>query len=122
MHSISSHSYNYKLDVPSGGRDYSKVMDDSISDDVDSNATRSLFVGNIPKNISIYELRDIFQRYGPILVSGYVHVTLYINSVHTVCVDCFPVLNMYIFNSLLIFFSITHNFYIHVYMHLGCGD
>ena len=38
------------------------------NDDIDPNATRSLFVGNIPKNISIYELRDVFQRYGPILV------------------------------------------------------
>ena len=32
-------------------------------------ATRSLFVGNIPKNISVYELRDIFQRFGDVLVS-----------------------------------------------------
>ncbi len=64
--------------MPSGGHDYSKAMDDSIADDVDSNATRSLFVGNIPKNISIYELRDVFQRYGPILVSSYCTcITLY---------------------------------------------
>ena len=38
------------------------------SDDIDPQATRSLFVGNIPKNISVYQLRDIFQRYGDVLV------------------------------------------------------
>lgn len=32
-------------------------------------ATHSLFVGNIPKNISVYELRDIFQRFGDVVVS-----------------------------------------------------
>lgn len=39
------------------------------SDDIDPQATRSLFVGNIPKNISVFQLRDIFQRYGDVLVS-----------------------------------------------------
>ena len=42
-------------------------------------ATHSLFVGNIPKNISVYELRDIFQRFGDVVVSTYifyVHVCL----------------------------------------------
>lgn len=38
-------------------------------EDVDPQATRSLFVGNIPKNISVYDVRDSFQRYGTILVS-----------------------------------------------------
>lgn len=39
------------------------------TDDIDPNATRSLFVGNIPKNINIYELRDVFLRFGPVLVT-----------------------------------------------------
>ena len=34
-------------------------------------ATHSLFVGNIPKNISVYELRDIFQRFGDVVVSPF---------------------------------------------------
>ncbi len=38
-------------------------------EEVDPQATRSLFVGNIPKNISVYDVRDAFQRYGTILVS-----------------------------------------------------
>ena len=54
-------------DMPSGGHEY-KGTGRSESEEIDSNATRSLFVGNIPKNISIYELRDVFHRYGPILV------------------------------------------------------
>ena len=40
-----------------------------FADSIDPNATRSLFVGNIPKNINIYELRDVFMRFGPVLVS-----------------------------------------------------
>ena len=40
-----------------------------MSDDLDPLATRSLFVGNIPKHISVYELRDAFLRYGNVLVS-----------------------------------------------------
>jgi len=39
------------------------------SEEIDPQATRSLFVGNIPKNISVFQLRDIFQRYGDVLVS-----------------------------------------------------
>ncbi len=39
-------------------------------ENVDPQATRSLFVGNIPKNISVYDVRDSFQRYGTILVSN----------------------------------------------------
>lgn len=56
----------FDSDMPSGGSEYSKVGGNS--EEMDCNATRSLFVGNIPKNISIYELRDVFQRYGAILV------------------------------------------------------
>ena len=60
------------LEFPDGGRDHPFVSYDHHSppDDVDPQATRSLFVGNIPKNISIYELRDIFQRFGDVLVSS----------------------------------------------------
>lgn len=74
-------------EFPSGGRDLPYPPHQSMSqghpmgfgrgvnpflttEDIDPNATRSLFVGNIPKNISIYELRDVFQRYGTILVSN----------------------------------------------------
>ena len=53
--------------MPNDGREYSSKATSS-SDEMDSNAARSLFVGNIPKNISIYELRDIFQRHGPVVV------------------------------------------------------
>ena len=55
----------FTSDFPIGGKEYTKS---SHSEDVDPNATRSLFVGNIPKNISIYELRDVFQRFGTVLV------------------------------------------------------
>ena len=41
-----------------------------MSEDLDPLATRSLFVGNIPKHISVYELRDAFLRYGNVLVSS----------------------------------------------------
>ena len=59
------------IEFPAGGRDHPFVsyVRHSPIDDVDPQATRSLFVGNIPKNISIYELRDIFQRFGDVLVS-----------------------------------------------------
>ena len=72
-------------DFPSGGRDHSFVRPSGagggggrgsgaghpyFSEDLDPSATRSLFVGNIPKDISVYELRDIFQRYGNVLVRG----------------------------------------------------
>ena len=59
------------VEFPPGGRDHPFVsyIRHSPIDDVDPQATRSLFVGNIPKNISIYELRDIFQRFGDVLVS-----------------------------------------------------
>lgn len=40
-----------------------------MMEDLDPLATRSLFVGNIPKHISVYELRDAFLRYGNVLVS-----------------------------------------------------
>lgn len=39
--------------------------DDSLEPDT----TRTLFVGNIPRGISVYELRDYFIRFGHILVS-----------------------------------------------------
>ena len=60
------------IDFPAGGRDQPIVsyVRHSPVGDVDPQATRSLFVGNIPKNISIYELRDIFQRFGNVLVSN----------------------------------------------------
>lgn len=59
-------------EFPTGGRDQPFVSHTRHSPmgDVDPQATRSLFVGNIPKNISIYELRDIFQRFGNVLVSN----------------------------------------------------
>ena len=38
------------------------------NDEVDPNATRCLFVGNIPKGVSVYELRDTFLPFGLILV------------------------------------------------------
>ena len=61
-------------EFPPGGRDQPFVSHarNSPIGDVDPQATRSLFVGNIPKNISIYELRDVFQRFGNVLVSAYV--------------------------------------------------
>ena len=58
-------------EFPAGGRDQPIQPSSRHSPvDIDPQATRSLFVGNIPKNISIYELRDIFQRFGDILVSA----------------------------------------------------
>ena len=65
------------VDFPAGGRDHPSVHHSSggptprqfLPDETDLQATRSLFVGNIPKNISIFELRDAFQRYGNVLVS-----------------------------------------------------
>ena len=68
----------YKLaEFPSGGRDLPSVSHANRSPfaDIDPQATRSLFVGNIPKNISIYELRDIFQRFGNVLVSRVTYLT-----------------------------------------------
>lgn len=64
-------NYLLSIEFPDGGRDLPSIGCDHHSpiDDVDPQATRSLFVGNIPKNISIYELRDIFQRFGDVLVS-----------------------------------------------------
>ena len=63
--------YLLSIEFPDGGRDYPSNFygHHSPIDDVDPQATRSLFVGNIPKNISIYELRDIFHRFGDVLVS-----------------------------------------------------
>ncbi|CAI8054149.1 Msx2-interacting protein [Geodia barretti] len=56
---------------PSGGRDIQTVQAAAhkgyTPDDIDPQATHSLFVGNIPKNISVYELRDIFQRFGDVV-------------------------------------------------------
>ncbi len=67
------------LDFPPGGQDLKRgggshhgaepVPHQPISEDLDALATRSLFVGNIPKHISVYELRDAFLRYGNVLVS-----------------------------------------------------
>lgn len=78
-------------DFPSGGRDAAQVMAGGhghpqayLPEDLDPQATRSLFVGNIPKNINVYELRDTFQRYGNVLVSLNSYVTVY----HTACVSC----------------------------------
>ena len=71
---IYMYNYNvYCVDFPDGGRDEPLVpMSGSTRpmplDDVDPQATRSLFVGNIPKNISVFDVRDAFQRYGNILV------------------------------------------------------
>lgn len=50
-----SHMHHYG----SGGQ-----PDDSLEPDT----TRTLFVGNIPRGISVYELRDYFIRFGHILV------------------------------------------------------
>ena len=60
-------------EFPTGGRDQ-PFISHTCHADVDPQATRSLFVGNIPKNISIYELRDIFQRFGNVLVSNCTYV------------------------------------------------
>ncbi|XP_019855294.1 PREDICTED: msx2-interacting protein-like isoform X2 [Amphimedon queenslandica] len=80
----------YNADFPSGGRElnlhvsapshedqYSSSLTPlgfshgnpfiSPGNEFDPSATRSLFVGNIHKNVSIYDLRDVFQRYGHIL-------------------------------------------------------
>ena len=61
------------IDFPPGGRDEPAVPSHGSKpvrfEEVDPQATRSLFVGNIPKNISVYDVRDSFQRYGTILVS-----------------------------------------------------
>ncbi len=61
------------IDFPPGGRDEPAVSSQGSKpvrfEEVDPQATRSLFVGNIPKNISVYDVRDSFQRYGTILVS-----------------------------------------------------
>lgn len=71
--------YQYHLDFPPGGHDSGHMIHpgggrDPISrhmqEDLDPQATRSLFVGNIPKQINVYELRDAFLRYGNVLVSG----------------------------------------------------
>ena len=51
-----------------GGADYASRL--SMLDDLDPKATRSLFVGNIPKHINVYDLRDSFIRYGTVLVSS----------------------------------------------------
>lgn len=66
----------YYVDFPDGGRDEPLVpvlgsnrpVQSQALDDIDPQATRSLFVGNIPKNISVFDVRDAFQRYGNILV------------------------------------------------------
>jgi RNA recognition motif-containing protein len=73
------------IEFPDGGRDLPSIGCDHHSpiDDVDPQATRSLFVGNIPKNISIYELRDIFQRFGDVLVSFVVvFIVFIVKSLH----------------------------------------
>jgi RNA recognition motif-containing protein len=59
------------IDFPPGGHDLKQTYAGpaaSMSEDLDPLATRSLFVGNIPKHISVYELRDAFLRYGNVLV------------------------------------------------------
>lgn len=63
------------------------------SEEIDPQATRSLFVGNIPKNISVFQLRDIFQRYGDVLVCACVRVHVYVNVFFCACVkDVYAVL------------------------------
>lgn len=78
-----SHDLPYRLPIPAFSQYHSTSLEFSHGNpfiypgkELDPNATRSLFVGNIPKNISIYDLRDVFQRFGHILVSevGYMYV------------------------------------------------
>ena len=59
---------NLSSEFPPKGRDAVDGPGSFFPEEMDPQATRSLFVGNIPKNISVYELRDIFSRYGNILV------------------------------------------------------
>jgi len=67
------------VDFPPGGRDQGPMAGGghpggefgsrlSMLEDLDPKATRSLFVGNIPKHINVYDLRDAFIRYGTVLV------------------------------------------------------
>lgn len=66
------------VDFPSGGRDLIHTSGQGgeamsrqyMLDNLDPQATRSLFVGNIPKHSSVYDLRDTFLRYGNVLVSA----------------------------------------------------
>ena len=53
---------------------------------MDPNATRCLFVGNIPKGVSVYELRDTFLPFGLILVRvGYEYHYLILMSARHSC-------------------------------------
>ena len=74
------------IDFPPGGRDLTHMSsgqgDEAISrqcmlDDLDPQATRSLFVGNIPKHINVYDLRDTFLRYGNVLVRAHLLLLLF---------------------------------------------
>ena len=62
-----------------GGGGGGEVGPQFMMEDLDPLATRSLFVGNIPKHISVYELRDAFLRYGNVLVS--MRLVAYLNKV-----------------------------------------
>ena len=41
-----------------------------VDDDFDPGCTRTLFVGNIEKTTTFSDLKDAFERYGEIVVSG----------------------------------------------------
>lgn len=70
MSALSSLHSNLSSEFPPKGRDAVDSPNSFFPEEMDPQATRSLFVGNIPKNISVYELRDIFSRFGNILVGN----------------------------------------------------
>ncbi len=90
-------------EFPPGGRDQSHGSGGhaggeygsrlSMLEDLDPKATRSLFVGNIPKHINVYDLRDAFIRYGTVLVSRNGKIEGY--TVQTCRLDCLDIMHSY---------------------------
>lgn len=52
-----------------GGRQMQHYSGGTGDDTLEPDTTRTLFVGNIPRGTSVYELKDHFIRFGHILVS-----------------------------------------------------
>ena len=94
--SLSEHIFHFP-EFPPGGHDQKRPPPpvhhggpdpgsyQYMLEDLDPLATRSLFVGNIPKHITVYELRDAFLRYGNVLVRNTSMSCRYMGGLGLVC-------------------------------------
>ena len=90
--------------------------------EVDPKANRCLFVGNIPKGVSVFELRDAFLPFGTILVSMsvlplYVRILMIIYYVSSTCILIHLTVLCYIRTYILFIYVCTY-----IRMHVrSCG-